>query len=544
MKSKGKNRRLVTLLAKGYLGFTLALVLIFFFVSWLNEAYFDWLSRMPDVESLARDRNMQAGKYDEVKTGKYLGKDGGFAIITGEGIIIYDSTGSLKRDFTPGEIDCIQPYDEQSYINYVSFTNEEGNQENLLTKYTFNDNGETDEQVMILDDNYVVQEGGLGDGHSSYTPQEFEYLTSQYSDGPVYLKYDISGTLSVNKAVENAKYLVVMSYDSSLDSYQNMYSKADRVFLLMIPLYLIAIVSFLLWMNRKIKKPLVELNSAVDRLASGGNSRLGDMDGPWEIQAIGKNMDRMADMLAASEAERKKMDDERQRILADISHDLKTPITVISGYAKAISDGKVPPEKVDSYLKLIDRKSEELNSLINSFHEYSKVEHPEFTISPDEKDICEFMRGYLAERYDEIKLSGFTLKAVIPETPIMCSLDSYQMKRALDNILYNSLKYNSLGTVIAVSVNEREPADESRHGKVKITLADNGTGITGENAENIFEPFVMGDKSRSGGGSGLGLAITKRIITAHGGTIRLIDPKPDGFSTEFEIILPTNLKKS
>ena len=312
----------------------------------------------------------------------------------------------------------------------------------------------------------------------------------------------------------------------------------------MIPLYLIAIVSFLLWMNRKIKKPLVELNSAVDRLASGGNSRLGDMDGPWEIQAIGKNMDRMADMLAASEAERKKMDDERQRILADISHDLKTPITVISGYAKAISDGKVPPEKVDSYLKLIDRKSEELNSLINSFHEYSKVEHPEFTISPDEKDICEFMRGYLAERYDEIKLSGFTLKAVIPETPIMCSLDSYQMKRALDNILYNSLKYNSLGTVIAVSVNEREPADESRHGKVKITLADNGTGITGENAENIFEPFVMGDKSRSGGGSGLGLAITKRIITAHGGTIRLIDPKPDGFSTEFEIILPTNLKKS
>ena len=544
MKSKGKNRRLVTLLAKGYLGFTLALVLIFVFVSWLNEAYFDWLSRMPDVESLARDRNMQAGKYDEVKTGKYLGKDGGFAIITGEGKIIYDSTGSLKRDFTPGEIDCIQPYDEQSYINYVSFTNEEGNQEHLLTKYTFRDNGDTDEQVMILDDNYVVQEGGLGDGHSSYTPQEFEYLTSQYSDGPVYLKYDISGTLSGNKAVENAKYLVVMSYDSSLDSYQNMYSKADRVFLLMIPLYLIAIVSFLLWMNRKIKKPLVELNSAVDRLASGGNSRLGDMDGPWEIQTIGKNMDRMADMLAASEAERKKMDDERQRILADISHDLKTPITVISGYAKAISDGKVPPEKVDSYLKLIDRKSEELNSLINSFHEHSKVEHPEFTISPDEKDICEFMRGYLAERYDEIKLSGFTLKAVIPETPIMCSLDSYQMKRALDNILYNSLKYNSLGTVIAVSVNEREPADESRHGKVKITLADNGTGITGENAENIFEPFVMGDKSRSGGGSGLGLAITKRIITAHGGTIRLIDPKPDGFSTEFEIILPTNLKKS
>ena len=547
MKDNRKKGRLVILLAKGYLGFTLALILIAFFVSWLSDSYFEWLSRIPDIDALVSDKNMQQGKYEDVPTRKYLGKEGGFAVVTEDGEIIYDSTGSLRRNFTPGELDCIQPYEEQSYINYVGFTDNDGHQEHLLVKFIFDENGDTEEQVLILDENYAVVEGSFGDGHSYYTPEEFEYLTSQYTDGLVYIKYDISEASTSLTPGSDVRYLVVMSYDASFDSYQNMYAKANRIYLLMIPLYMLAIVSFLLWMNRKIKKPLVKLNNAVDQLASGGNCRLGEMEGSWEIRRIGSNMDRMADMLAESEADRKKLDDERQRLLADISHDLKTPITVISGYTKAIRDGKVPQEKMNSYLELIDSKAEELTNLINSFHEYSKVEHPEFTLKPEETDICEFMRGYLAERYDEINISGFELNVMIPEDAVWSSIDRYQMRRALDNIMYNSLKYNSLGTVIAVGVVPLKEAEETRSGQVKIIIADNGIGISREAGETIFDPFVMGDKSRSGGGSGLGLAITRRIITAHGGTIKLCEPRPDGFSTEFEIILPThfkNLKKS
>lgn len=542
MKDSRKKGRLVILLAKGYLGFTLALVLIAFFVSWLSDSYFEWLSRIPDIEALVSDKDMQQGKYEDVPTRKYLGRDGGFAVVTEDGEIIYDSTGSLRKNFTPGELDCIQPYEEQSYINYVAFTDNDGHQEHLLVKFVFSENGDTDEQVLILDENYAVVEGSFGDGHSYYTPDEFNYLTSQYTDGSVYMKYDISRSSGSMTSGSDDRYLVVMSYDDSFDSYQNMYAKANRIYLLMIPLYMLAIVSFLLWMNKKIKKPLVKLNNAVDQLASGGKARLGEMEGPWEIRMIGSNMDRMADMLAESEADRKQLDDERQRLLADISHDLKTPITVISGYTKAIRDGKVPPEKVNSYLELIDSKADELNRLINSFHEYSKVEHPEFSINPEETDICEFMRGYLAERYDEINISGFSLNAMIPETPVWCSIDKYQMRRALDNIIYNSIKHNGLGTVIAVGVTELEEAEEGKQGRVKIILADNGVGISKEEGESIFDPFVMGDKSRSGGGSGLGLAITRRIVTAHGGTIKLCEPRPDGFSTEFEITLSTNFK--
>ena len=143
MKNNRRKGRLVTLLAKGYLGFTLALIVISLFVSWLSETYFDWLSRIPNIDALVIDSKMQQGEYEDIQTRKYLGKDGGFAVVTEDGRIIFDSTGSIKRNFTPGELSCIQPYEEQSYINYVSFTNEDGRKEHLLTKFIFNENGDT-----------------------------------------------------------------------------------------------------------------------------------------------------------------------------------------------------------------------------------------------------------------------------------------------------------------------------------------------------------------------------------------------------------------
>ena len=153
-------------------------------------------------------------------------------------------------------------------------------------------------------------------------------------------------------------------------------------------------------------------------------------------------------------------------------------------------------------------------------------------------DVCEFMRGYLADRYNEIELSGFSLRAFIPEEKaIYCMIDSAQMRRALDNILYNTLRHNSLGTVLVVSVSEVDRGSGDLP-CARIVLADNGSGIPPAMRETLFEPFIKGDEARGGsGGSGLGLAITRRIIQAHGGSVRLLEPSAGGYSTEFEILL-------
>ena len=119
---------------------------------------------------------------------------------------------------------------------------------------------------------------------------------------------------------------------------------------------------------------------------------------------------------------------------------------------------------------------------------------------------------------------------------ILCAVDAPMLTRALNNILYNAMKYNALGTIMGVKVIKEE--ERHKPDTVAIRLADNGIGIEPERRSRIFEPFVTGADSRNTEGSGLGLSITKKIIEAHGGTVELLDKPSPGFSTEFEIILP------
>ena len=232
-----------------------------------------------------------------------------------------------------------------------------------------------------------------------------------------------------------------------------------------------------------------------------------------------------------SERQRRILDEGRQKLIADISHDLKTPITVIAGYIDAICDGKVPPEEQTRYLRAIQSKAEALTELVNAFHEYSKVEHPEFILHPERTDLCEFLREYLAVKYEEIDLAGFSLEISIPERAIFCQLDPLQFRRVLDNLLSNALRHNRLGTVLFLDVDVEKSF-------ALVRVADNGSGIPPERIPYIFEPFVVGSDARSGTGSGLGLAITRRIMEKHGGTISLTPHPAPGRSTEFVLRLP------
>lgn len=205
---------------------------------------------------------------------------------------------------------------------------------------------------------------------------------------------------------------------------------------------------------------------------------------------------------------------------------------MIQGYAKAICDGLIPPEKQPDYLDTIYQKSNRLTGLIDTFHEYSKLEHPQFTLQTRQLDLCEVLREYLASKYNELELGGFVPEIEIPEQPIWCMLDKTAFLRVLENIAANAVRHNPTGTTLFFEL-------ESRDGQAILTLADNGVGIPPEIAERIFEPFVVGDESRSTRqGSGLGLAISHKIVTAHKGSIRLVQPPRPGCSTQFQITLP------
>ena len=249
--------------------------------------------------------------------------------------------------------------------------------------------------------------------------------------------------------------------------------------------------------------------------------------GPEEFAQIARNFLKLEKKLQESEEERRRLDREKRRLFADLSHDLKTPVTVISGYARALQDNMVPKQERQRYLGVIAKRAERLDELLQSFHEYSRLEHPRMQVKKSREDLCGIVRDYFAGRYQELELKGYFLKADLLEEPVWCGLDPGLFVRVLDNLVNNALKYNPKGTTLFVEVRRKGSRAELR-------IGDDGRGIEERPGESVFSPFVTGDDSRGGKhGSGLGLSIVREIVRLHGGTIRLEKEPTGGWSTEF-----------
>lgn len=206
----------------------------------------------------------------------------------------------------------------------------------------------------------------------------------------------------------------------------------------------------------------------------------------------------------------------RNLMLSDIAHDLRTPITTVAGYAKAINDGMVTdPDKLREYLTVIQTKSMRLNELINLLFEYVKLDSEGFSLDKKPVNIIELLRENAALMYTDVEDAGMNLAIELPEEDWEVSADRIQISRVITNLLTNAMRHNDAGTDILV-------AAECDAGCVRVVIADNGREIPPAVAEHLFEPFAVGDESRnSKGGSGLGLSIAAKIVSMHGWKLEL-----------------------
>ena len=219
-------------------------------------------------------------------------------------------------------------------------------------------------------------------------------------------------------------------------------------------------------------------------------------------------------------------------MLSDIAHDLRTPITTISGYAKAINDEMITDkEKQKEYLDIIQSKSKRMNDLIELLFEYVKIDSEGFKLEKEEYDLIELLRENAALMYTDIEDAQMEFVIDIPEESQIVEVDKLQFSRVITNLLVNAIRHNDENTIIKLSL-KKYP------GLVIIDIADNGREIPKDIQENIFEPFSRGDKSRnSKGGTGLGLSIAQKIINMHGWEINLNTNYPE-YTKAFEIKVP------
>ncbi len=219
---------------------------------------------------------------------------------------------------------------------------------------------------------------------------------------------------------------------------------------------------------------------------------------------------------AQREAERAEVQKQRYLMISDIAHDLKTPMTTVSGYAKALADGMVKEDQEKEYLEAIRDKTLRMNDIVQMLFDYVRLDSEGFAINKIKIDICELVRECVAADYTDIENKGDELEIDIPDTPLAYDADKIQLSRVINNLLTNAVKHNPSGTTIGVFVKE-EP-DE-----IRVYIADSGEVIDEELASKLFEPFVMGDKSRStAGGSGLGLSVAQKIASLHGAVLKLV----------------------
>lgn len=538
-KSKKENSKgsIFSLLINNYILFTVIIIISAILISSVSN-YFIFGNYDATLGLTEKYQNyLKEEKFNKLNLKEITGEEGSIEILDENYNLIYSLGNDINTEgYNEDEVNAIPDHiNNGTYLNAYDYYSESGESYKLIIAESYSSNDELENELetnsnwfKVLDKNLnvILESDNAPADKNHYSEKEIEYMTYPYKNELFIEKYQYVNNEGIKRtAIIKSKDL----YTNSFFKKMNILTKV--AFGVFGAAYIICLIIFVIVLRRKFYEPLEKLNKAMELLAEGKRKKPIDYSGPREFVDICDRFNVMVSKLEDSENQRKKLMNDKERMMADISHDLKTPITSIQGYAKALSDGIIPDGDKDKYIKIIYEKSKKLTDLINIFHEYSKLEHPDFNLTLEKVDLSEYLRAYIALKYEDIVESGFNIEVDIPEEEMEMKIDKIQLQRVFDNILGNSIKHNEKGTNIYVSL-------EKKSASYEIIIADDGKGIPKEIASNIFEAFTVGDESRnSRQGSGLGLAIAKTIVELHEGTIELVLAPPKELSTEFKITL-------
>ena len=254
--------------------------------------------------------------------------------------------------------------------------------------------------------------------------------------------------------------------------------------------------------SKRMAQPLDEMAVAAKKFAHGDfSARVTDDGRTDEVGALISAFNTMADSLETSEQR-------RNAFIANVSHELKTPMTTIAGYTDGILDGTIPPEKERQYLQIISDESRRLSRLVRRMLDISQIQNQE--MKKEEFDLCESARIALLSMEKKITDRGLDVDAEIPEDSVMVQGDRDLITQVIYNLLENAAKFATPGSqlYLGLTVNGE---------KAYVTVRNAGATIPAEEIPLLFERFHKSDKSRSEDkdGYGLGLYIVKTILAQH-----------------------------
>ncbi|HET8679863.1 MAG TPA: ATP-binding protein [bacterium] len=283
-------------------------------------------------------------------------------------------------------------------------------------------------------------------------------------------------------------------------------------------------VAVSLFVTRRIVAPVQSMMRATSRIADGRYVERVPVTSDDELGQLAMQFNRMAAAL-------ERMEQMRRDLIADVAHELRTPLASIAGYMEGLLDGVIRPEP--EIFHRLHREAARLQRLVNDLQELSRAEAGQISMTPRRitvRELVEVAAGRLRSQFDD---KGIALKVNIPRELPPVLADPDRMAQVVTNLLGNALQYTPPGGLVEVRARQED-------GAVAVAVTDTGIGIAAEDLPHVFDRFYRVDRSRAraSGGTGIGLTVARHLVEAHRGSITA-DSAGVGRGSTFTITLPT-----
>ncbi len=311
---------------------------------------------------------------------------------------------------------------------------------------------------------------------------------------------------------------------ASLSTVSEFLNHITRLYIISSIIPIIIMFFCIYFMTYRLTKPLNQMSEASKAMAKGDFSKRIPVTANDEIGELATSFNMMTNSLARLEGMRKSF-------VANVSHELKTPMTTIGGFIDGILDGTIEPAKQEYYLNIVSMEVKRLSRLVQSMLSMARLESGEFSLKPVLFDLREMLFTIVISQEQLIESRSLKIKGLDELQSLSVNADKDLIHQVVYNLVDNAVKFTDDGGEIEFSLK-----NDGKYAVLKIR--NTGSGIPEKDLPFIFERFYKVDKSRSMGknSTGLGLYIVKTIITAHGGTIS-VSSRENEF-TSFKITLP------
>jgi len=323
---------------------------------------------------------------------------------------------------------------------------------------------------------------------------------------------------SVNKNGESYYLLLSLPSEAMKEGQLYFFMRTFKALLIFIlPLLLFALVPYFLslWFFSSINRRIGKLNDALNQVGFRSDVIMLEDKSKDEIGQLTRHYNTMAQRIQSQASEIKQFENRRKLLLSSLSHDLRTPLTAILGYAETIRTGAYRDEnELQSSAKVILQRSRYMDRLLDQLLDIARQDSDALKLHIAPHNLSELMRKVAADYLLFLDGQNFNIDVDIPEQDVEAIFDASLVERALRNLLDNAIRYGSEGHYLGIGLIKDDYG-------VSITVKDRGRGVALEDQERIFEPFYRADGGRKGEGLGMGLAIVKDIAELHNGQVQM-----------------------